>query len=87
MRHCLRQTSTAPPSRRGSLKQQEAMAAYPGSDPTPDETAGMKWWSALPETGRVYWLQVARGCTPNPLPADAWEAFKRVTARDASKLQ
>jgi hypothetical protein len=55
----------------------------PDSDPTPDETAGMKWRSHLSETGQAHWLEIARGSTAKPLPADAWEAFKRVTARAA----
>jgi hypothetical protein len=53
------------------------------SDPTPDETAGMKWWRGLPESARAYWLEIARGSTAKPTPADAWEACKRVTARAA----
>lgn len=51
------------------------------SDLTPDETAGMKWWRELSESGKAYWLEIASRSASKPLPAEAWEAFKRVTAR------
>jgi hypothetical protein len=59
----------------------------PDSDPTPDETAGMNWWRHLSETEQAYWLEIARASTAKSLPADAWEAFKRVTARAVCRPQ
>jgi hypothetical protein len=51
---------------------------------TPDEIQGISWWNGLLEAGRAYWLEVAQGSTAKPSAADAWEAFKRVTARAKS---
>ena len=51
------------------------------SDPSREELEGLAWWHGLSDTGRTYWLEVAKGTTANPSPADAWAASKRVADR------
>lgn len=42
-----------------------------------DAELGMRWWNQLREIERAYWLARANSA----VPADAWAAFQRETAR------
>ena len=46
--------------------------------PTADNAAGMFWWYGLSDQERARWMREA-GDTGRA--KDAWEAFKRITAR------
>jgi hypothetical protein len=46
-----------------------------------DAELGMTWWNRCTERERARWLERAGSA----VPADAWEAFKRETARDVGK--
>lgn len=46
-----------------------------------DALLGMLWWNRLREIERAYWLARA----DSAVPADAWEAFRRETAREAGQ--
>lgn len=47
--------------------------ALPGN---PDGEAGMRWWDALTELQRAYWL----GAAGSARPVDAWRAYLRRAA-------
>ena len=40
------------------------------SDPSREELEGLAWWHDLSDTGRTYWLEVAKGTVADPSPAD-----------------
>ncbi len=52
-----------------------------GTEPTPDEHAGMDWWNALEEGDRAFWLRAAMTATP----AVAWSYYKGCRSVDATK--
>jgi len=63
----------------GEAKQFDASAlAWRGTaagQPAADETEGMTWWNSLTPAAQVWWLSASG----SPLPADAWNAYKRAT--------
>ena len=56
----------------------QADASAPRTIATPDDIRGMRWWNALTEIDRLFWLQKADSARP----ADAWTAFKQEIAKE-----
>jgi hypothetical protein len=67
----MRRNSTASP--RTPLRSSRSLRSLPT-----DAELGVIWWNRSTEPERAYWLMRAGSATP----ADAWETFRRETARE-----